>query len=119
MKEVVNRLYLSRLYQLIHRLTVQQLEWNPTIHSGLGKTLIRTAGVLQDKSFFVLISNHILPDLIKPCGELSGVYLRCILRVYGYDEGIQYFSQCSLHNKHYRVILPEMLFGKTIMTSSS
>lgn len=90
---------------------MQFTEYNPTFHSGLCKTLIRTAGYLNDKSYFIFISDHTLPTLIQPCGELSGVYLRCILKLYGYDEGMQYFLQCSPYNKHYRVIVPEMLFG--------
>lgn len=111
LKEVVNRLYLSRFYNLIRRLTIQHIHDNTKFHSGLSKTLIRVSSVLNDKSFFILISKHILPSLIQPCGELAGVYVRAILKLYGYDEGMQYFNQCSSQDQRYRVIIPEFLFG--------
>lgn len=57
------------------------------------------------------ISDHTLNDLIASNGELAGVYLRCLLSVWGYEEGMQYFLQIKTNNKRYRVILPEMLFG--------
>lgn len=114
MKEVVNRLFASRFFNLIYRLSNQFIREKTVLHSGLSKTLIRVAGELNDRSYFIHLSNHIKSDLIQPCGELSGIYLRAILKLFGYDEGMQYFLQCPSHNSHFRVIVPEMLFGITV-----
>ena len=73
---------------------------------------------MKDRAFLYSISESTLPDLIGVNGELAGVYLRCLLSVWGYDEGMQYFLRCKADSKRYRVILPEMLFGRSVRSNS-
>ncbi|OAO13840.1 hypothetical protein AV274_4515 [Blastocystis sp. ATCC 50177/Nand II] len=111
MKVVVNRLLQSRFYDLIRRLSYQFFAYSNPIHSGLTKSLLWTVSLLKDRAFMACISDHTLNDLIASDGELAGVFLRCLLSVWGYEEGMQYFLQVKADSKRYRVILPEMLFG--------
>ena len=111
MKVVVNRLLQSRFYDLIRRLAYQFFAYSNPIHSGLTKSLLWTVSLLKDRAFMACISDHTLNDLIASDGELAGVFLRCLLSVWGYEEGMQYFLQVKADSKRYRVILPEMLFG--------
>lgn len=117
MKVVVNRLLQSRFYDLVRRLSCDFFAYSRPIHSGLTKSLLWAASVLKDRAFLYSISESTLPDLIGVNGELAGVYLRCLLSVWGYDEGMQYFLRCKADSKRYRVILPEMLFGRSVRSN--
>ena len=81
------------------------------IRSGLGKTLLRLATATNDSVFFQLVSSKILPSLVSPGGELSGVYVRSLVCVQGYDKGMQYFLACDPSNSRFGVMLPEFLFS--------
>lgn len=83
----------------------------PSIHSGLGKTLLRLGTSSHNELFFNQVVSKILPDLIRPDGELAGVYLRGVLCFQGYTSGLDFFNRCSSEDSHYRIILPDFLFG--------
>lgn len=80
-------------------------------HSGLGKTLIRLAAAVRDEAFFSRVVSRVDPSLLAPGGDLSGVYVRSLLLLRGYDEGMSYFLSCDPSSPRYPFIVPEFLYG--------
>lgn len=108
----MKRLVSSRFNSLAQQFSVLYLESaKDPIHSGLGKTLLRLAMTTKDLTFFQLVSSKILPSLVCPGGELSGVFVHSLVCVQGYDKGMQYFLACDPTNSRFGIMLPEFLFS--------
>ena len=102
----------SRFNSLAQRFSTKYLESvKEPIRSGLGKTLLRLAMATNDSVFFQLVSSKILPSLVSPGGELSGVFVHSLVCVKGYDKGMQYFLACDPSNSRFGIMLPEFLFS--------